>query len=382
MGLEPVLFRERVHRLTVYTPIEDTSRPRVASTTVTMSVYNSTGRLSEGSIVFEPSAETLYVVVQAQYLPTGSLLQFHWLKLDGDGRIQAGVSAGAVSISAGSGVWWSGIEPEQPLALGHYLMAVSVDDSALALKPFIVVEKAGSEFRDAASYEKWAGILTGYEDYEAALYAYSKALQLAPDSASSYEGRAFAFVALRRDREAMEDANKLVALNPTDAERYGSRALVRWMVGESETALEDLARALELGGPAADYFNHRALVHATLGSIGPALEDVNRALELAEGDLNILDTRGYVHLKRGQYEQAKADYEALLSGQFTISYVMLGVGIAYARLGDSGKALPLLENGLDAASLERRPDPQLADLMAMAKLALQELRLVDGGRLA
>ena len=25
MGLEPVLFRERVHRLTVYTPFEDTS---------------------------------------------------------------------------------------------------------------------------------------------------------------------------------------------------------------------------------------------------------------------------------------------------------------------------------------------------------------------
>ena len=347
--------------------------PRVTSTAIVTSLYDSAGRLSRGSGVFEPSLESLFAVVQAQYLPMGSFLRFNWLGVDADSQVTEVVSAGAILVSSGSGLWSTGIRPEGPMALGQYLLAILADDRLLVVKPFIIVEKIGSEFQGAGAYQQWGGILTAYDDQETAIYAYSKAIELDPTSAVAYEGRAFAFVALRRDREAVEDAEKLVELRPVEAESYGSRALVLWMVGESDAALLDLDRALELGGPAADYYNHRSLVHATLGSTDEAIADANSALALSVDNAHILDTRGYAYLKARDYGSARADYEELLRREFTVPHVLLGAGIAYAELGDSAKALPLLEDGLNDASLERRPDPELADLMSIAKAAIRQL---------
>ena len=39
-GLEPVLFRQRVHRLTVYTLFEDTSHEAIDAIAVNVRIYN------------------------------------------------------------------------------------------------------------------------------------------------------------------------------------------------------------------------------------------------------------------------------------------------------------------------------------------------------
>jgi tetratricopeptide (TPR) repeat protein len=111
-----------------------------------------------------------------------------------------------------------------------------------------------------------------------------------------------------------------------------------------------------------------------LVSVELALADASSALALSMNNAHILDTRGYAYLKAKNYASAKADYEELLRREFTVPHVLLGAGIAYAQLGASAQALPLLEEGLEAARLERRPDPQLADLMAIAEAAVRLLR--------
>ena len=88
----------------------------------------------------------------------------------------------------------------------------------------------------------------------------------------------------------------------------------------------------------------------------------------------MIDTRGYVYLKLGQYENAKLDYEELFERGLESPYYLLGGGVAYADLGESDKASPLLEQGLEETEAVTSPDPQLADLIAMAEEALAELQ--------
>ena len=122
-------------------------------------------------------------------------------------------------------------------------------------------------------------------------------------------------------------------------------------------------------------YNKRALVHATLGDYEQALADANKALELQPTDNSfIIDTRGYVYLKAGQYEEAKQDYEELFARGFDHPAAILGGGLAYANLGDSIKAIGLLEPGLEEAKRVQFPDPQLTDLIALAEQALADLQ--------
>ncbi len=86
-----------------------------------------------------------------------------------------------------------------------------------------------------------------------------------------------------------------------------------------------------------------------------------------------MDTRSYVYLKSGDYERASAGYEDLFGRGAQSAYSLLGGGVAYANLGQLDKARPLLMLGLDEAPLFGDPDPQLADLIAMATEALTTL---------
>ena len=119
---------------------------------------------------------------------------------------------------------------------------------------------------------------------------------------------------------------------------------------------------------------NRALAHVAEGNLDEALADADKALELEQGDnSSIVDTRSYVYLKSGDYESASVGYEDLFSRGAQSAYSLLGGGVAYANLGQPDRAGPLLTLGLEQAPLFGDPDPQLADLIAMATEAQSAL---------
>ncbi len=79
---------------------------------------------------------------------------------------------------------------------------------------------------------------------------------------------------------------------------------------------------------------------------------------------------GYAYLKAGDYGNALADYEQLMSNGVDGAYALLGAGLAYFNLGDPDMAAELLVLGLAKASEDTCPDPQLADLTTMAEQAI------------
>ena len=173
---------------------------------------------------------------------------------------------------------------------------------------------------------------------------------------------------------AIEDYSEAIRLNPEHAGAYNGRGITHWLLRKFDQAIEDLNQSIALDEGFAGAYNNRALVHAALGDYDQALADVTKSLELLPDTSNLIDTRGYVYLKLGQYENAKLDYEELFERGLESPYYLLGGGVAYADLGESDKASPLLEQGLEETEAVTSPDPQLADLIAMAEEALAELQ--------
>ena len=88
---------------------------------------------------------------------------------------------------------------------------------------------------------------------------------------------------------------------------------------------------------------------------------------------SLKDTRAYIYLKLGEFNKAFSEYRSIRNDLSGSPYYELGLGLAYVGLDDPDKALDPLDDGLQEAKKIENPNPQLADLMAMAAEAQDNL---------
>ena len=177
--------------------------------------------------------------------------------------------------------------------------------------------------------------------------------------------------------QAIIDFGKAIEFRPQDKGLYVSRAVNYWRLQDNTKALEDLERALTLDPNYSNAYNIRANVHTSAKNYEQALADVEKALELTEPRrreyVAYLDTRAHIFLNTGEYEKAKSDYDAVLERGLDYPAPFLGAGLTYAALGQTQRAIELLQQGLERAAEELHPDPQLTDLMPRAQETLSKL---------
>lgn len=175
--------------------------------------------------------------------------------------------------------------------------------------------------------------------------------------------------------KALADSQKAIELKPDDPELYYERGSINWHRLDYSQALLDMDQAIQLNPELDGVYNMRALIQASQGNYEEALASINRAMSIGSPtNASLLDTRGYIYLKMEQYDKAKADYEAIFDQDLRFPYALLGAGLTYSALGEADKAIEMLEEGLAGVEDTETPDPQLADLISMAKKSLEELQ--------
>ncbi len=81
---------------------------------------------------------------------------------------------------------------------------------------------------------------------EKALMDFNRAIDLKPDRAAGYLGRANALNTLQRYREALRDYNRAIELDPGLANAYVNRAVAYSHLGENKKAIADYEKGFEL----------------------------------------------------------------------------------------------------------------------------------------
>lgn len=174
----------------------------------------------------------------------------------------------AIALSPSSGKAYS-LRGEAKENKGEYRDAITDYTKALALSPadeYTLYRRAGSLLsvseldnalsdinqaltlkRDSFNLEMKGDILYQLGRFEPALGAYDQAIELSPDTASAYLGRATTKGFLNRHSDALKDVNKAIDLDPDSSWAYRLRGNIKTWLDDFEGACADFKKAKDLG---------------------------------------------------------------------------------------------------------------------------------------
>ncbi len=113
-----------------------------------------------------------------------------------------------------------------------------------------------------------------------AIKEFTKAIELDPLFAETYNGRGLVYSSLSQFERAIKDYDQAISLNPQYAEAYYNRGLAYFYLGQFERAIREYDRAIFLDPQYAVAYANRARSYTLLGMDAEAQQDVNQAVEL------------------------------------------------------------------------------------------------------
>lgn len=162
-------------------------------------------------------------------------------------------------------------------------------------------------------------------EYEAAVEAYSRAIELDPTYHDAYTFRGLTYREMGNFTAAIMDLDALVNLEPS-AESYRLRADTYLYHKEFDKAIADYDKAISLNPTDTGIYHNRGTAYSEKGEYSKALVDIEKAIELDPNEPKGFFTRAIVKAKQGIYDDAMVDAEEAL---------MLAEGIPYLRPGQA-----------------------------------------------
>lgn len=148
-------------------------------------------------------------------------------------------------------------------------------------------------------------------DHKAAIEAFSKALEKAPDNQAALFGRGRARFRLKQYAEAEQDFARCSTLVPNDSSAHSHRGLCLARMNRHEDALAAFTRALASKADATDFVG-RSRVYNTLNRHDDAISDATKALELEPANSSAYFERAYARGAKNEIKQAIDDYTSSL----------------------------------------------------------------------
>lgn len=210
------------------------------------------------------------------------------------------------------------------------------------------------------------GDLAGEEgDYEAAVTAYSKAIELDPSSANTRRFRAAAYLMLKRYQLAIADYGKAAEIEPGNADTWMSSASARMLANDHERALPDINKAIDIEPKNPQAYYTRGRVYEGLGKANEAIADYRKALSIDpkhENSQQALARLGGATVETEDHHKAceEGSGETAIAGCLALIEKDPNDALAHGNLGsllihaqDFNKALEHLNKALEI-------DPKLA----------------------
>jgi tetratricopeptide (TPR) repeat protein len=152
------------------------------------------------------------------------------------------------------------------------------------------------------------------EDYDNAIFAYTKAIELNPHDPDAYTNRGVIYDIEGKYDLAIMDYTKAIELDPLDADVYTNRGVIYDNKGEYDLAIVDYTKAIELNPQDADAFANRGVIYANKGKYDLALTDYTKVIEL-----NPQDADAYFN-KATIYKELKYNTEAIEAYSLFLRY--------------------------------------------------------------
>jgi tetratricopeptide (TPR) repeat protein len=192
-------------------------------------------------------------------------------------------------------------------------------------------------------------------ELDAALAAFTRAIELDPRLAVAWMGRGRVRAEKYAADAAIADETKAIELDPSLAKAWSVRGSARLQRGDVEAAIADETRAVELDPAFASAWRLRALARTKKNDRDGALADANRAVALEPGNPMMWAVRASVRSDRHELDEAIADDTRAieLDPRYVDAWLDRGVtrgnkGDLEGQIADMTKALALKPNDAGA----------------------------------
>lgn len=176
-------------------------------------------------------------------------------------------------------------------------------------------------------------------DHQAAIEAFTKAIEMQGDFASDYFNRGYAYQELEAYGEAISDYTKAIELDPGNAAIHNNRGNTYAALGQYEEAIADYNKAIDLNSTDADIYCNRGSTYDDMDEYEKAIADYDKAIELDPADSTAYNNRGYTYSRMGRYRDAIADCNRAIELAPEDAYPYHSRGTAYYGLKDYQNAL-------------------------------------------
>ncbi len=192
-----------------------------------------------------------------------------------------------------------------------YALRYSDKNNQEAMKAFDKAIEIDPDF--ARAYAGRAAIYNDWEQPQQALRESEQAIKLDPNLAWGFNTRGWAHIGLLNPQKAIEDLNKAIELDPNYASAYVHRSWAYFMLKKYHQSLDDANKATEIDPKYSTAYFRRARALASLNKLQDAIKDYDKAINLDPTFSRSFLLRGYTFLKLGQTGQALEDFKKAAS---------------------------------------------------------------------
>ena len=176
------------------------------------------------------------------------------------------------------------------------------------------------------------GVLYGYKgEYDFAIKDFNMAIELNANNFFAYNNRGNAYDKMEDFDRAIEDFNAAIKLKPDYAKAYNNRGNVYRKKGEFDKALADFATAINLKVDFAEAYNNRGAAYHEKENFEKAIEDFSEAIKLDSNYVSPYINRGRIYGRKGMIPEAIDDFTKVIMLKPDYADAYYDRGIAYGK---------------------------------------------------
>jgi class 3 adenylate cyclase/tetratricopeptide (TPR) repeat protein len=208
--------------------------------------------------------------------------------------------------------------------------------------------KAVDEMNAVDWFKKGYALRYRDKNNQEAMKAFNKAIEIDPNFARAYAGRAAIYNDWEQHQQALRESERAIKLDPNHPWGFNTRGWAHIGLLNYNKAIEDLNKAIELDPNYVYAYIHRSWAYFMLKNYQQSLEDANKAIEIDPEFSNAYFRRGRALASLNKFQDAIKDYDKAIELNPTFSLSYLQRGYTFLKLSKTEQALEDLKK---AASL-------------------------------
>lgn len=277
------------------------------------------------------------------------------LRLLASSQVDLGVKVPTAPVATGPKADDFYIQGVNRFYQGDFQGAIAAYNRAIQLNP-----------NYAAAYFNRAETLLNSEDSKRALEDLNQGLRISPNNVEALLIRGSARQQLGDDQGATDDWNQVVRINPRYATDYSTRGRARFSLNDYRGAIEDFNQALKIVPNTPFTYILRSMAYKNLQDYQSAITDCNQALQINPNFVLAYYTRAGVYFDSRDYQSAIADYDRALRINPNLARAYSARGYARYKLGNYQGAITDYSQAL-------RINPNYADNLYYRAIARSDL---------